>query len=154
MWVNTFNFFFWPHHVACGILVLWPGIEPTSPALQGKFLITGPPGKSSKIFKKYFLVTNSTPLHSYFKRSREWKVKVSFYFCCHTSKHVSFRPSRGLYLLVRFLHLSFSICDHTLFLQLSAYMQCVCIQYVCPRGVASFSLPPWTLQYDYTQNQM
>ena len=29
--------------VACGILFLRPGIEPTSPALQGRFLITGPP---------------------------------------------------------------------------------------------------------------
>ena len=31
---------------ACGILVPWSGIEPTSPALQGGFLTTGPPGKS------------------------------------------------------------------------------------------------------------
>ena len=32
--------------VACGILVPRPGIEPASPALQGRFLITGPPRKS------------------------------------------------------------------------------------------------------------
>ena len=32
--------------VACGILVPRPGIEPTSPALEGGFLTTGPPGKS------------------------------------------------------------------------------------------------------------
>ena len=31
---------------ACGILVPWPGIEPASPALEGRFLATGPPGKS------------------------------------------------------------------------------------------------------------
>ena len=31
---------------ACGILVPWTGIEPTSPALEGKFFTTGPPGKS------------------------------------------------------------------------------------------------------------
>ena len=30
----------------CGILVLRPGIEPASPALEGGFFITGPPGKS------------------------------------------------------------------------------------------------------------
>ena len=30
---------------ACGILVPRPGIEPVSPALQGRFLTTGPPGK-------------------------------------------------------------------------------------------------------------
>ena len=31
---------------ACGILVPQPGIEPMSPALEGGFLTTGPPGKS------------------------------------------------------------------------------------------------------------
>ena len=32
--------------VACGILVPQPGIKPMSPALQGRFLTTEPPGKS------------------------------------------------------------------------------------------------------------
>ena len=32
--------------VACGILVPQPGIEPASPALEDRFLTTGPPGKS------------------------------------------------------------------------------------------------------------
>ena len=32
----------------CKVLVPRPGIEPTSPALQGGFLTTGPPGKSLK----------------------------------------------------------------------------------------------------------
>ena len=31
---------------ACGILVPRSGMEPQSPALEGRFLITGPPGKS------------------------------------------------------------------------------------------------------------
>ena len=31
---------------ACGILALWPGIELTSPALEGKVLTSEPPGKS------------------------------------------------------------------------------------------------------------
>ena len=35
----------------CGILVLWPGIEPVFPALAGGFLTTGPPGK---FLLKYF----------------------------------------------------------------------------------------------------
>ena len=30
----------------CGILVPWPGIEPVFPALEGRFLTTGPQGKS------------------------------------------------------------------------------------------------------------
>ena len=32
--------------MACELLVPWPGIEPTSPALQSGFLTTGPQGKS------------------------------------------------------------------------------------------------------------
>ena len=32
--------------MAYGTLVLWPGIEPTSPTLKGSVLTTGPPGKS------------------------------------------------------------------------------------------------------------
>ena len=33
-WFNLINLFmFWPHHVACGILVPRPGIEPGPPAL-------------------------------------------------------------------------------------------------------------------------
>ena len=32
--------------VTCEILVPYPGIEPVSPALQGGFITTGPPGKS------------------------------------------------------------------------------------------------------------
>ena len=35
--------------VACGILVPRPGIEPTSPALEGRFFTTGPPGKSHSL---------------------------------------------------------------------------------------------------------
>ena len=31
---------------ACGILAIWPGTEPSSPALEGEVLTTGPPGKS------------------------------------------------------------------------------------------------------------
>ena len=34
---------------ACGILVPRPGIEPTSPALEGEFSTAGPPGKSSMV---------------------------------------------------------------------------------------------------------
>ena len=40
-------FMYWPSHMACGILVLRPGIEP-APFLRWKLqvLTTGPPGKS------------------------------------------------------------------------------------------------------------
>ena len=41
--------------VACGILVPQPGIEPESPALEGGFLTTRPPGKSIvKVFNDLF----------------------------------------------------------------------------------------------------
>ena len=35
-------------HEACGILALWPRIEPTRPALEGNIPATRPPGKSLK----------------------------------------------------------------------------------------------------------
>ena len=43
VFVTCFGFF---GQVACGILASWPGIEPTPPALEGKVLTTGQPGKS------------------------------------------------------------------------------------------------------------
>ena len=36
---------------ACGILVLGSGIKPVSPALQGRFLATGPPGEDCPILE-------------------------------------------------------------------------------------------------------
>ena len=36
--------------VACGVLFLWLGIKPTYPALQGVFLISGPPGESPLLY--------------------------------------------------------------------------------------------------------
>ena len=43
---------------ACGILVPGPGIEHVSPALAGKFLTNGPPGKSPVlVFKLHICVT-------------------------------------------------------------------------------------------------
>ena len=48
-WVQLFSC-----PVACGILVPPPGIEPASPALEGRFLTTGPPGKSLyNLLKRY-----------------------------------------------------------------------------------------------------
>ena len=43
-------YFFWPRGVAGGILVSRPGIEPTSPALEGRVLTTellGGPGNNN-----------------------------------------------------------------------------------------------------------
>ena len=43
----------------CGTLVPWPGVELTSPALQGRFLTTGTPGKSQEVFILVLLNQNS-----------------------------------------------------------------------------------------------
>ena len=42
----------------------WPGIEPASPVLQGKFLITGPPEKSKHwVFSDAFQSTGYQIFH-------------------------------------------------------------------------------------------
>ena len=41
---------------ACGILGPWPRIEPESPALQGRLLTTGPPGKSRNFWTFYWKI--------------------------------------------------------------------------------------------------
>ena len=42
---------------ACGIFIPQPRIEPTSPALQGRFLTTGSPGKSQECLSCKFVVS-------------------------------------------------------------------------------------------------
>ena len=44
---NIVSMLFWfSCSEACGILAPQPGIKPTPPALEGKVLTTGPPGRS------------------------------------------------------------------------------------------------------------
>ena len=45
---------------ACGILAPQPGIKPMTPALEGGFLMTGPPGKSLLI--AFLKPSSSAPL--------------------------------------------------------------------------------------------
>ena len=73
---RTASLYFWcvgstdaPGHV--GILLPWPGVKPTSPALEGRFLTTGPPGKSRPLF------LNRGELWRHQGRSS----KVEFLFC-------------------------------------------------------------------------
>ncbi len=49
LWLLFYVLFFFAHE-ACGILVPRPGIEPTSPALEGEVLTTGPPAKSQMLY--------------------------------------------------------------------------------------------------------
>ena len=46
--------------VTCGILVTRPGIEPTSPELQGVFLTTGPPEKF--LYHSFRITLESYPI--------------------------------------------------------------------------------------------
>ena len=50
---------------ACEILVPWPEIEPAPPALQGRFLTTGPPGKSPSTCFNIFTNAASIPEQPY-----------------------------------------------------------------------------------------
>ena len=53
--------------VACRILVPQPGIEPASPALEGGFFTTGPPGKSLSIhFCYFYLFLRSNQIPDFF----------------------------------------------------------------------------------------
>ena len=43
---------------ACGILILWLGIESAPPALEGEVLTTGLPGKCQKFYFFFFFPTD------------------------------------------------------------------------------------------------
>ena len=85
--------------MACGILIPEPGIKPTTLALEGGFLTTGPPGKSLSvlIFKQQQAVLglvndiwnrndpdspgikgNSQTLEPSFKESLSFKKRTNF----------------------------------------------------------------------------
>ena len=49
----VFVLIFWLCRKACGISVPRPGIEPASPASEGGFFTTGPPGKSLMLISKH-----------------------------------------------------------------------------------------------------
>ena len=50
---------------ACEILVFPPGIKPASPAFEGGFLSTGPPGKSHYLFLIYIIFAISRILYKW-----------------------------------------------------------------------------------------
>ena len=78
---------------ACGILAPQPGVEPAPPALEGKVLTTGPPGKSLSylIFKslRHFefifvcgmrVCSNFIDLHEVVQLSQHHLLKRWFFF--------------------------------------------------------------------------
>ena len=58
-------FFFWPCHVACGILVPWPGIEPGLSALWMHRVLTGPPGNFQSLSFKTHQIQRAGGPQSY-----------------------------------------------------------------------------------------
>ena len=71
-------------HKGCGILTPGPGIKPSSPALEGEFLATGPPGKSQKPLLKDTLYLQIKTTLFLVRCSNCLEVHVHFLF--HTSK--------------------------------------------------------------------
>ena len=53
-------FFFWPSHVACGILISWSGKEPAPPCSRIRVLTTGLPWKSQHRSSKETLTGHNT----------------------------------------------------------------------------------------------
>ena len=58
-----FCFMFFLGQDACRILASQPGFEPATLALEGKVLITGPPGKSPGLLTSYYLALYHLPSH-------------------------------------------------------------------------------------------
>ena len=61
---------------ACEILVPRSGIEPSSPALEGRFLTTGPPGRVPGFLNLVFIPTLSSSFFFLIQNSRSFEVYV------------------------------------------------------------------------------
>ena len=60
----SFSIFGCTHSMACGILVLQPGMELVPPALEGRVLITGLPGKSQE-GRSFIVIMSQTSSRTY-----------------------------------------------------------------------------------------
>ena len=84
-------------HQACRILAPWLGIEPTPPALEGKVLTTGPPGKSGPCtnFKPMNIVLTHSPVErqQWGKEAgawnRVWRLGFKLYFVSYNFRLVT-----------------------------------------------------------------
>ena len=74
--------------VACGILVPQPEIEPMSPELQGRFLTTGPPGKSLLLtyFNKSNICVQVSKCKLHFKNTHRNEHGLMLVWFCLTRK--------------------------------------------------------------------
>ena len=91
--------------LACGILILWAGIKPESPALEDGFLTTRPPGKSWSIYipscclEIYF---NSYSLSSLHKLTLCMVYAFYFHFISSFRAHLLY--TAGIWVLLFFIH--------------------------------------------------
>ena len=75
MWVLCFGLqdsLVLAHRLACGILVLRPGMELIFPALKGGFSTTGPPGKSQGLLQRRTFSSSSPSSSSSFFTDRSF----------------------------------------------------------------------------------
>ena len=82
---------------ACGILVPRSGIKPTTPALEGRFLTTGPPGRSLLTLCLHCLITC---LSSSLKGEKVGTMGLFFHHCIPNAWHIKIcnKWTRGLFL--------------------------------------------------------
>ena len=81
------SFSFWLHHVACGILVPWPGIKPTSPAWKDRVLTLGHQGSPQLKFLRSSLSKESFC-------GREYEMQgINYSKMCVWAKSLQSRPT-------------------------------------------------------------
>ena len=102
----------------CGIIVPWSGMEPVSPALQGGFLITGPPGKS---WNCPFCLQNPTSFINHLLIKGIWGDTIFSIF-----KQQNFQQSWYIYSLAS-THIVLIVWDFHLYLIAEHHLcECLC----------------------------
>ena len=97
--------------LAWGLLVPQPGIKPVTPALQGEFLATGPPGKSLKQVLDHRWLQSSWQLSSWVSVAKEVTVKCwSPIWGQALSQSFQASPAAAsCYLPIRIIHLIYGV---------------------------------------------
>ena len=72
---------------ACGVLSPQPGIEPTSPTLEGEVLTTEPPGKSPYKMLKWLCKPR---LQMWYRNKWRWKCQLHWTLCSQAPLSVEF----------------------------------------------------------------
>ena len=72
---------------ACGVLAPQPGIEPTSPTLEGEVLTTEPPGKSPYKMLKWLCKPR---LQMWYRNEWRWKCQLHWTLCSQAPLSMEF----------------------------------------------------------------